>query len=161
MHAVQRIFETLRKIALRSSSTHGICFELELLLHNKRVFTTFDLFVLITSVSNAITMSLAKSFLIRCSSSNNMCLIRARVTPLTLVCPSRYMARHVIKKRITRLPSDMQVHQEEIDDNQMGPNDTVPINLINRNPRNLEQLSIEQKPLGWALEATHKTFWNK
>ena len=71
------------------------------------------------------------------------------------------MARNMIKKRITRLPSELQVHQEEIDENKMGPNDTVPINLINRNPRNLEQLSIEQKPLGWALEATHKTFWNK
>lgn len=74
--------------------------------------------------------------------------------------PARCMSR-IIKKKITRLPSDTHVYQEEVDDNKLGPNDSVPLELINRNPRNLEQLSLDPKPLGWELEKPTKTFWNK
>lgn len=67
----------------------------------------------------------------------------------------------IIKKRITRLPSDLSVRQEEIEDGKMGPNDQVSLNLVNRNPRNLEQSRFELKPLGWELETPSRTFWNK
>lgn len=80
--------------------------------------------------------------------------------PCNSLLPVRCMSR-IIKKRVTRIPSDTVVHQEEIDDNQQGPNDSVPIELINRNPRNLEQLCIEPKPLGFELDKPTKTFWNK
>lgn len=72
----------------------------------------------------------------------------------------RCMSR-IIKKRITRIPSDTVVHQEEVDDYQHGPNDVVPLELVNRNPRNLEQLCVECKPLGFELDLPSRNFWNK
>lgn len=80
--------------------------------------------------------------------------------------PSGQISQHrgmsvVIKKRVTRLPSDVEVHQEEVDNDQLGPNDRVPLQLMNRNPRNLEQLSFEPKPLGWELETPTRSYWNK
>ena len=68
--------------------------------------------------------------------------------------------RHV-KRRITRLQNDYEVYQEDIDNGKLGPNDVPPRRLVNRNPRNLEQMLYEQKPLGYELEASNKTSWNK
>ncbi|KAI1292031.1 39S ribosomal protein L18, mitochondrial [Halotydeus destructor] len=67
----------------------------------------------------------------------------------------------IIKKRITRLPAGYEVYKEEIEDGQKGPNDAVPLKLVNRNPRNLEMLSRQAKPLGWELETPSNAFWNK
>ena len=72
----------------------------------------------------------------------------------------RYFAGY-ITKRITRVQSDIELTPEDISRGQSGPNDFPPSQLENRNPRNLEQLSFEVKPLGWELDKTAKCFWNK
>lgn len=64
-------------------------------------------------------------------------------------------ARHInmdklTNKRITRIEADT-----EIDDKNYSNN------LINRNPRNLEQLSLEKKPEGFWLEKSPPATWNK
>ena len=53
-------------------------------------------------------------------------------------------------KKITRLESDV-----EIDDCEFKSR------LINRNPRNLEQLSFEKKPTGFWLDKSPRAEWNK
>lgn len=68
--------------------------------------------------------------------------------------------RHV-KRRITRLQNDYEMYQEDIDNGKLGPNDAPPRRLVNRNPRNLEQLLHEPKPLGYELEASNKVYWNR
>lgn len=54
-------------------------------------------------------------------------------------------------KRITRLESDI-----ELDDCKLYKS-----RLLNRNPRNLEQLSFEKKPEGFWFEKTAPMHWNK
>ncbi|XP_053206416.1 39S ribosomal protein L18, mitochondrial-like [Panonychus citri] len=66
-----------------------------------------------------------------------------------------------ISKRVTRVESDVELTQEDVAANASGPNDYPPSQLENRNPRNLEQLSFEVKPLGWELDRARRTFWNK
>lgn len=66
-----------------------------------------------------------------------------------------------VKRRITRLQNDFEMYQEDVDNGKLGPNDVPPLRLVNRNPRNLEQLLYEQKPLGYELEAKNYTYWNK
>lgn len=57
----------------------------------------------------------------------------------------------ISNKRITRLESDI-----ELDSNQFKSR------LINRNPRNLEQLSLEKKPTGFWLDKSPSTYyWNR
>lgn len=53
-------------------------------------------------------------------------------------------------KRITRLESDI-----ELDDCEFKSR------LINRNPRNLEQLSFEKKPTGYWMDRAPRTEWNR
>lgn len=65
-----------------------------------------------------------------------------------------------IMKRITRLPSDYEVSEEELKE-KTNINDVHTTRLINRNPRNLEQLMFEPKPFGWELEKTTRAYWNK
>jgi len=66
-----------------------------------------------------------------------------------------------MRRRITRLKSDHHVYQEDVDSGAKSPNDKPPLELINRNPRNLEQLLREPKPYGWELEFPSRAFWNK
>lgn len=49
-------------------------------------------------------------------------------------------------KRVTRLDSDIELGQQR---------------LLNRNPRNLEQLSFENKPTGFWLDRAPNSNWNK
>lgn len=80
----------------------------------------------------------------------------ARNIYTTIVLNSR-----IIRKRITRIPADHQVYQHEVDDGAIGPNDLPSLKLVNRNPRNLEQLCLEPKPIGWELESQTKNYWNR
>ena len=67
----------------------------------------------------------------------------------------------MIRRKITRLESDYEIDEEELNQVQSTPNERFFSRLVNRNPRNLEQLLFEPKPLGWDLEATSRTFWNR
>lgn len=53
-------------------------------------------------------------------------------------------------KRITRLESDIELES-----------DLFPKRLTNRNPRNLEQLSLQKKPEGFWLDKSPPINWNK
>ncbi|RWS16277.1 39S ribosomal protein L18-like protein [Dinothrombium tinctorium] len=77
--------------------------------------------------------------------------------PLTITCRWSY----IVKKRITRIPSDIEFEESEIADGQRSSNDKPPVRLVNRNPRNLEQLQFERKPLGFELDSPSISFWNK
>jgi hypothetical protein len=52
-------------------------------------------------------------------------------------------------KKITRLENDVELEDCEFK-----------ARLINRNPRNLEQMSFEKKPMGYWLDKTPPTEWN-
>lgn len=67
----------------------------------------------------------------------------------------------VIRRKITRLETDYEIDQDELSQVQQSPNEQYKERLINRNPRNLEQLLLEPKPLGWELEAISRSYWNK
>lgn len=67
----------------------------------------------------------------------------------------------VIRRRIIRLQNDFEVGEEEIEANKLNENDRPNQRIISKNPRNLEQLLFEQKPLGWELETKNRSFWNK
>lgn len=67
----------------------------------------------------------------------------------------------IIRKRITRIPADHHVYQHEVDDGSLCPNDLPQLKLVNRNPRNLEQLCLEPKLIGWELETQTRNFWNR
>ena len=66
-----------------------------------------------------------------------------------------------VRKRITRVPSEFEISEEEVNENCASPNDKVPIRVVNRNPRNLEQLYFEPKPNGWELDTVHTNYWNQ
>lgn len=66
-----------------------------------------------------------------------------------------------IAKQITRIPSECEITQEQVLQDQKGPNDCPPSNLVNRNPRNLEQLLFERKPRGWDLDRKPTMYWNR
>lgn len=53
-------------------------------------------------------------------------------------------------KKITRLESHVELEDDEFKSR-----------LINRNPRNLEQMSFEKKPTGYWLDKSPKAEWNK
>lgn len=57
----------------------------------------------------------------------------------------------ISNKRITRLQSDIQLEDS-------GP---FKSQILNRNPRNLEQLAFEAKPKGFWLDKSAPTDWNK
>ncbi|CAG2170280.1 unnamed protein product [Oppiella nova] len=65
----------------------------------------------------------------------------------------------VSNKRITRMASDLEVSESELHSN--GNESVVKTRLVNRNPRNLEQLLFDKKPLGYELDLSQRTFWNK
>lgn len=83
--------------------------------------------------------------------------------PLRVRCFGTSTARCArnIRRRVTRVPSDYGVYAEELNEDVKGANDQHQMQLVNRNPRNLEQLSLEPKPFGFELETTSKCYWNK
>lgn len=66
-----------------------------------------------------------------------------------------------VKKIITRVPSDVQFTEEQIQQDKRGPNDTFIPEIVNRNPRNLEELCFERKNRGWDFDKISPMFWNK
>lgn len=75
--------------------------------------------------------------------------------------PVRLMSK-ISNKRITRLSSDLQVTQEEIQQNANSQNDlSIKTKLVNRNPRNLEQLSLEPKKIGYEMDLPSRAYWNR
>lgn len=62
-------------------------------------------------------------------------------------------------KRITRIPPDTKVDQSEL--SQQGNEQYLNVKAVNRNPRNLEQLLLEPKPMGFELDQKEPHFWNK
>uniref|UniRef100_T1IXE3 Large ribosomal subunit protein uL18m n=1 Tax=Strigamia maritima TaxID=126957 RepID=T1IXE3_STRMM len=46
-------------------------------------------------------------------------------------------------------------------DKPLSENDSIKSQVINRNPRNLQQLRLERKPRGWHLERPTRKYWNK
>ena len=67
----------------------------------------------------------------------------------------------VLRRRITRIENEFEVGQEEIERNQLSESDRPSPRIVFKNPRNLEQMLFEQKPLGWELDAKNRSFWNK
>ena len=67
----------------------------------------------------------------------------------------------VLRRRITRIENEFEVGEEEIERNRLSDSDRPNQRIISKNPRNLEQMLFEQKPLGWELEAKGRSFWNK
>lgn len=51
--------------------------------------------------------------------------------------------------------------QEDLDTGKLSENDITPLRLVNRNPRNLEQMLYEVKPLGFELEDENISYWNR
>lgn len=43
----------------------------------------------------------------------------------------------------------------------LSENDSVSREFVNRNPRNLEQMLLAKKPLGYALDSPPRSFWHK
>jgi hypothetical protein len=66
---------------------------------------------------------------------------------------------NISNKRITRVSSDTKVSKSELKTE--GNETSIQTKLINRNPRNLEQLLFEQKTLGFELDLPQRIFWNK
>ena len=67
----------------------------------------------------------------------------------------------VLRRRITRLESDFEVAEEEIVQNKSSDHDLPTSRIVTKNPRNLEQLLFEPKPLGWELDANNRSCWNR
>lgn len=86
--------------------------------------------------------------------STNTLLRLAKIGPLF----TRNLA-YVSNKRITRIPSDLDVKKDEIDNT--GNNVYIDVNLKNRNPRNLEQMLLLPKPMGFELDTPNPHYWNK
>jgi len=64
--------------------------------------------------------------------------------------------------RITRIPSETKVHEAELaKEQELSPVNEYAIEVINRNPRNLEQLFFDLKPLGYELDENQRRYWNK
>ncbi|XP_046910043.2 uncharacterized protein LOC124491449 [Dermatophagoides farinae] len=70
----------------------------------------------------------------------------------------RHMA-YVSNKRITRLCSEIEVDKSEL--NQNGNEKYIDVRLKNRNPRNLEQMLMEPKPMGYEMDEQNCHYWNK
>lgn len=66
---------------------------------------------------------------------------------------------YVSNKRITRLCSEIEVDKSEL--NQNGNEKYIDVRLKNRNPRNLEQMLMEPKPMGYEMDEQNCHYWNK
>ena len=79
-------------------------------------------------------------------------------TTATIITTGRTMA-YVSNKRITRIPADTEVDKSELKSE--GNEAYVDVRLTNRNPRNLEQLLLAPKPMGFELDSPNRHYWNK
>lgn len=132
---------TLPAICLREATTaDGVCC----------CFTSSDHFKITRHA-----MATLLPFILPLRPSKNV-FQHARCISTTAACYSR-----AVKKRITRLKSDHYAYPEDVSTGKQGPNDNPSLTLVNRNPRNLEQLHREIKPLGWELETPTRVYWNK
>ncbi|CAG2113750.1 unnamed protein product [Medioppia subpectinata] len=82
-------------------------------------------------------------------------LIRASVA----VRGQQRLLSSMSNKRITRLRSELSVSETELKSS--GNESLLKTRLVNRNPRNLEQMLFEYKPLGYELDVPDRTYWNK
>jgi len=65
----------------------------------------------------------------------------------------------VDNKRVTRIPADTGVDKSELV--KEGNEQYIDVNLVNRNPRNLEQLLLQPKPMGFEMDSPNRHYWNK
>ncbi|OTF82829.1 hypothetical protein BLA29_000303 [Euroglyphus maynei] len=72
---------------------------------------------------------------------------------------SRRHLAFVSNKRITRLSSEIEVNKSEL--NEDGNEKYIDVRLKNRNPRNLEQMLFEPKPMGYEMDEENRHYWNK
>jgi membrane-bound inhibitor of C-type lysozyme len=91
---------------------------------------------------------------------NKIIKIRSNLNINSLISYISYAKlSNISNKRITRISSDTKVSKSEL---KTECNETsIQTKLINRNPRNLEQLLFEQKTLGFELDLPQRHFWNK
>ncbi|KAI2811642.1 Kinase-like [Blomia tropicalis] len=80
-------------------------------------------------------------------------------TVRTLFQQSHRTLAYVSNKRITRIRSDTEVDKSELETT--GNESFVNVRLVNRNPRNLEQMLLESKPMGYELDSPNRHYWNK
>lgn len=66
---------------------------------------------------------------------------------------------YVSNKRITRILSDVEIDKSEL--NTDGNEKYIDTRLKNRNPRNLEQMLLEPKPMGYDIDKANHHYWNK
>ena len=76
----------------------------------------------------------------------------------TVTLASRSLA-YVNNKRITRILANTEVNKSELCSN--GNEAYIDVRLTNRNPRNLEQMLLNAKPMGYELDSPNRHFWNK
>lgn len=76
----------------------------------------------------------------------------------SFTCSARSLA-YVSNKRITRIPSETTVDRSELQST--GNEATLDVKLVNRNPRNLEQMLLAKKPMGNELDSPNRHYWNK
>lgn len=76
-------------------------------------------------------------------------------TTIKLIRPLAYVSN----KRITRILSDIEIDQNELNTN--GNEKYIDTRLKNRNPRNLEQMLLEPKPMGYDIDKVNHHYWNK
>ncbi|KAF7488082.1 39S ribosomal protein L18 [Sarcoptes scabiei] len=92
------------------------------------------------------------------SSNSCQCLARFR-SLITSIIIERKSLSHVSNKRITRITSDLQIDESEL--NTEGNERYLNVRLQNRNPRNLEQMLLEPKMMGYDLDKKSPHYWNK
>jgi hypothetical protein len=88
---------------------------------------------------------------------NKLIKIRSNLNINSLISYAKLS--NISNKRITRISSDTKVSKSELKTE--GNETSIQTKLINRNPRNLEQLLFEQKTLGFELDLPQRHFWNK
>ncbi|RWS28162.1 39S ribosomal protein L18-like protein [Leptotrombidium deliense] len=108
------------------------------------------------SLATEVPQMLSSRFAIRFNSTRISTLLRNdNQLYVSVRCAGIY------KKRITRLQSDIEFTESDVLDGRSSENDVPPVQLVNRNPRNLEQLQFEQKSLGFEMDSPSVTYWNK
>ena len=83
---------------------------------------------------------------------------RLQAVGSTITLANRSMA-YISNKRITRILADTEVTKSELAST--GNEAYIDVRLTNRNPQNLEQMLLAQKPMGHELDSPNRHFWNK
>lgn len=87
----------------------------------------------------------------------NASRFNAKLRTISVCCLS-----NTTNRRITRLENETELIADDIQTDAISKNDLLhEAKLENRNPRNLEQLQFEVKPLGWELDNPRRIYWNK